>query len=142
MRGLSREKIGATGTIDPSTQEVGPVFESLAGASPDIMFECVGRPGILPDLISLATYGKKIIVAGVCMQPETWNPVVANVKELILQFVVYYRRQDFELTLDLLGAGRIAPFDLVTDRISLEDLPAAFEALRTPTTQCKVIVEP
>jgi len=31
---------------------------------------------------------------------------------------------------------------MVTDRIGLDALPAAFEALRKPSTECKVLVEP
>ena len=31
---------------------------------------------------------------------------------------------------------------MITHRIGLDDLPAAFEALRTPTDQCKVMVMP
>jgi (R,R)-butanediol dehydrogenase/meso-butanediol dehydrogenase/diacetyl reductase len=42
----------------------------------------------------------------------------------------------------LLRAERIDPHPMVTDRITLDALPEAFEALRKPSTQCKVIVEP
>ena len=42
----------------------------------------------------------------------------------------------------LLRAERIDPHQMVTDRITLDALPEAFEALRKPSTQCKVIVEP
>ena len=31
---------------------------------------------------------------------------------------------------------------LVTDMVSFAQLPAAFEALRTPTNQCKVMLDP
>jgi threonine dehydrogenase-like Zn-dependent dehydrogenase len=31
---------------------------------------------------------------------------------------------------------------LITHRVSLDDLPAAFEALKTPTDQCKVMLVP
>ena len=82
------------------------------------------------------------MVAGVCMQPDTIVPVAASMKSLCLQFVSYYRRGDFELALSMLGAGRIDPLPMVTDRIGLDALPDAFEALRTPEAQCKVIVEP
>jgi (R,R)-butanediol dehydrogenase/meso-butanediol dehydrogenase/diacetyl reductase len=56
--------------------------------------------------------------------------------------VSYYRRADFGYTLDMLRAGRIRPQPMITDVIGLPELPAAFEALRRPSTQCKVIVRP
>ena len=34
------------------------------------------------------------------------------------------------------------PLPMITDRVGLDALPEAFEALRKPSTQCKVLVEP
>jgi (R,R)-butanediol dehydrogenase/meso-butanediol dehydrogenase/diacetyl reductase len=83
-----------------------------------------------------------IVVVGVCMQPDTLFPLFAIVKELTLRFVVAYRRQDFQLTLDMLAAGRLAGAPMITDVVDLAGLPSAFEALKQPTTQCKVMLEP
>ncbi len=117
-------------------------FHKLTGHAPRMIFECVGRPGVIQDCVALAGRGGKILSAGMCLQPETLMPVLSGVKELTIQFVSYYRFGDFALTVDMLGAGRIDPAPMVTDRIGLDTLPEAFEALRKPSTQCKVIVEP
>ena len=37
---------------------------------------------------------------------------------------------------------RIEPQLIVTDRIGLDDVPAAFQALAKPDSQCKVVVYP
>jgi len=76
------------------------------------------------------------------MEPDTILPLVAIIKELQLNFVLAYRRQDFELTLELLDQKRIEGAEMVTDVVDLAGLPEAFEGLRTPSTQCKVLVEP
>jgi len=39
-------------------------------------------------------------------------------------------------------AGAIEPRSMITDTVPLAALPAAFEALRRPTYQCKTLVEP
>ena len=39
-------------------------------------------------------------------------------------------------------AGAVEPAMMVTDTVSLTDMPPVFEALRTRTTQCKVMVKP
>jgi (R,R)-butanediol dehydrogenase/meso-butanediol dehydrogenase/diacetyl reductase len=44
--------------------------------------------------------------------------------------------------LDLLDAGRVDPRPMITDTVTLELLPGAFEALRKPTSQIKVMVRP
>jgi len=59
-----------------------------------------------------------------------------------VRFVVAYSRQDFALALRLLAAGRVAGPAMITDRVGIEAFPAAFEALRTPTTQCKMMLRP
>ena len=133
---------GATASIDPGTEDVGQAFEKRTGHPPRMIFECVGRPGMIQDCANIADRGARILSAGMCMQPDPIVPVALGVRELSLQFVSYYRKQDYQLTLDMLRDERIDPLPLVTDRIGLDELPSAFEALRRPSTQCKVLVEP
>ena len=121
----------AAGLID-----VKPAFKQA------LIFECVGVPGVIQQCIQLCEPRGTVLIAGVCMKPDTLIPVIAVLKELRLQFVAYYHRRNFELTLDLLGSERIRADRFVTDVIALDALPAAFEALKQPSTQCKVIVKP
>ena len=136
------EQFGATGTIDPAREEVLPAFERQAGAVPTVVIECVGVPGLIQHIIDLAPPRCRVVVAGVCIKPDTIVPVTALMKELRLVFVAFYNRADFAHTIAMLAAGRIAPAGMITDLIDLSSLPEAFEALRTPSTQCKVIVRP
>jgi len=136
------DRFGATHAIDAGREDVAGAFLRAAGTGPDVVFECVGVPGILQQCIGMAPSRSRIVVVGVCMQPDTIVPGLAILKELSLHFVVGYRKLDFELTLDMLEAGRLDPRPMITDRVDLEGLPDAFEALRSPTTQCKVLVEP
>jgi threonine dehydrogenase-like Zn-dependent dehydrogenase len=57
-------------------------------------------------------------------------------------FVVYYRSADYRYTIDMLHTGRIDALPMVSERIDLDAFPAMFEALKHPTTQCKVLVLP
>lgn len=134
--------MGATAVVDPNAEDLRAAFERETGNPPALVFECVGAPGLIQQCIDVAPRGGRILVAGMCLKPDTIVPVSAMLKQLQFQFVAYYRRQDFALTLDMLGAGRIDPQPMVTQRIGLDALPGAFEALRTPVDQCKVIVQP
>ena len=136
------ESFGATHVIDGSREHVASVFATAAGTSPEVIFECVGIPGMLQQCILLAPSRGRIIGVGVCMQPDTILPLFAVVKEITLRFVVGYRKQDFQLTLDMLAAERIAGKAMISDVVDLAKLPAAFEALKQPSTQCKVMLEP
>ena len=83
-------------------------------------------------------------VSGCIQTPATTTleRAAAVVKELQLQFVLAYEKSDFQLTLDMMASGRIDPRPMVTDRVSLGAMPEAFEALKQPSDQCKVLVEP
>ena len=136
------DRFGATGVIDPSRSEVLPAFESQAGAAPDLIYECVGVPGLLQECISLAPRRSRVVVVGVCMESDTIQPLVAVTKELTVQFVVAYERRDFELAIAMIDQRRIASEEMITDVVGLDGFCQAFEALKHPGTQCKVLLEP
>ena len=133
-------KFGATDAIDP-TQPLSSQVEKIAGSGPDIIFECVGAPGLIGSAMMEAPRGARIVVAGVCQQPDTIMPLIGIMKEINLQFVLGYRPADFDYVIAMIASDRIDVAHMITDVIDLDALPAAFEALRTPTHQCKVMLE-
>ena len=133
---------GATALIDPATEDVGAAFARAAGAPPDVIFECVGVAGLIPQCVDLSKPRGRIVVVGVCPTEDRVTPQRAMAKELSIQFIMGYGKTDWRRVLDLLDAGRIAPGAMVTDSVSLDELPAAFEALRRPTGQIKLLVRP
>lgn len=133
-------KFGATAAIDanrPLTEQV----EAIAGKGPDAIFECAGAPGLLNATMAEAPHGAKIVIAGVCQKPDTIMPLMGIMKELNLQFVLGYRPADFDYVIAMIAAQRIDPLAMITDIVDLDALPGAFEALRHPAQQCKVMLE-
>ena len=63
-------------------------------------------------------------------------------KEVRLITSAFFTGSEFEAALDVLDAGAAEPRLLITDRISLADTPARFEALRLRTHDCKVLIAP
>jgi len=133
-------KFGATDAIDPA-QPLTAQVEKIAGKAPDIIFECVGVPGLLMNAMAEAPRGGRIVVAGVCQQPDTIMPLIGIMKELEIQFVLGYRPADFDYVIAMIAADRVDVAAMVTDIVDLDGLPAAFEALRKPSHQCKVMLE-
>jgi (R,R)-butanediol dehydrogenase / meso-butanediol dehydrogenase / diacetyl reductase len=132
-------QFGATDVIDPAQPLAGQV-EKIAGKSADVIFECVGNPGMLNEAMMTAARRSRIVVAGVCQGMDTIMPLVGIMKELNVQFVLGYTAQEYAFVIDMIAKDRIEAMAMVTDRISLDALPEAFEALRKPSTQCKVMV--
>jgi (R,R)-butanediol dehydrogenase/meso-butanediol dehydrogenase/diacetyl reductase len=133
-------KFGATDAIDPG-QPLTAQVEKIAGKAPDIIFECVGVPGLLMNAMAEAPRGGRIVVAGVCQQPDTIMPLMGIMKELEIQFVLGYRPADFDYVIAMIASDRVDVSQMVTDIVDLDGLPAAFEALRKPSHQCKVMLE-
>lgn len=134
-------KLGATGLIDPK-DDVGAQFLRLTGQPPELIFECVGVPGMIAQCIEMASYGAEVIVVGFCAKPDTFVPAQALVKEIAMKFSIVYSKSEFHFVVDMIAAGRINPDDMITQVVSFNDLPSAFEALKKPSDQCKVILDP
>lgn len=135
-------RLGVTAVLDPGAARLEDAFAAAAGGPPDLIFECVGVPGMLQRMIELAPPRGRIVVVGVCMEEDRLRPRLAIRKELSLRFVLAYDRADFALVLRHLQAGEIRVADFVTATIGLDALPDAFEALRRPGSQMKVLVDP
>jgi 2-desacetyl-2-hydroxyethyl bacteriochlorophyllide A dehydrogenase len=140
VRKAMAARFGATDAIDPAMPLTSQV-EAIAGQGPDVIFECVGAPGLINQTMMEAPRGARIVIAGVCQQPDTFMPLMGIMKELELQFVLGYRRADFDYVIAMIASDRVDVAPMITDVIDLDALPAAFEALRKPSHQCKVMLE-
>jgi len=107
-----------------------------------VIFECVGVPGMLRQVMEGAPAGAEIIVVGACMEPDVIEPMFGIYKALSLRFALAYTGAEFAEMLTMIGEGSIAVAPLVTGLVGLEDTPQAFEDLATPGSQAKLIVEP
>lgn len=133
---------GATAAIDASREPVAERFAQLAGGPPRVVFDCVGVPGSLQLAIDYAPYDARVVVVGLCMAPDTIFPARAITRELDLRFAFVYRKQDFEMVVDLLAGDRIDPSGMITQCVGFDRFCEVFEALKTPGAQIKVMLEP
>jgi len=158
-RALAR-KMGADIVIDPAVESPYQALEramtpdgfdasryaALFGLGPKrrpaVLFECVGVPGVMTAMMEGAPTGARIVVVGVCMQPDEIEPYFGIVKQLSLQFVLAYNAQGFAATLGHIGAGRLDVRPLITGRIGLAEVGQAFRDLANPETHAKILVEP
>ena len=57
------------------------------------------------------------------MAPDRIRPVKAITKELTVQFAYMYRRQDFELSIDMMNRERIDPGPMLTRTVGFDEFP-------------------
>lgn len=136
------KELGATGLIDPTTEDVSARFAALAGGAPSVVFECVGVPGMLAQAVQLAGLRARIVVAGVVFTEDSFTALTAMARELTIIYSQTYLERDFGAVIDALAHGRINAKPLHTRTVSLDELPDAFEALRNNPRECKVIIRP
>src|SRR6266852_4545910 len=127
---------------DTSRAPVLPPWIAGPPRRPAVVFECVGVPGVLDQIMAAAPRGTRIIVVGVCMEADTIYPMLGISKELNLQFVLGYTPDEFAATLDHIAEGRIPVAPLITGKVGVEAVARAFEALASPERHAKILVEP
>jgi threonine dehydrogenase-like Zn-dependent dehydrogenase len=109
---------------------------------PAVVFECVGVPGVLDQVMAAAPRGTRIVVVGVCMERDTIFPMLGITKELALQFVLGYTPDEFAATLRHVAEGAIPTSPLITGTVGVEGVAQAFEDLAAPERHAKILVEP
>jgi threonine dehydrogenase-like Zn-dependent dehydrogenase len=107
-----------------------------------VVFECVGVPGILDEIVTSAPLFSRIVGVGVCMGNDTIRPAMAINKEIELRFVVGYSPLEFRDTLHMLADGKIDASPLLTGVVGLHGVEAAFAALADPEAHAKILIDP
>jgi threonine dehydrogenase-like Zn-dependent dehydrogenase len=127
---------------DASRAPLLPPWIKGPAVRPAVVFECVGVPGVLDQLMAASPRGTRIVVVGVCMEADTIYPMLGISKELNLQFVLGYTPDEFAATLNHIAEGRIPVAPLITGKVGVEGVAGAFEALASPERHAKILVEP
>lgn len=107
-----------------------------------VVFECVGVPGMIEQVMSRAPMLSRVVVVGVCMGDDSFRPVMGTNKELELRWVFSYDPPEFREALVLMTRGTIDARPLVTRTIGLGDVPTAFDELSSSPGDVKVMVDP
>ena len=118
--------------------------EFVGAATPKhpVVFECVGVPGIIDRLIAQAPIFSRVVVVGVCMEPDRLRPAMAINKEIDLRFVLGYTPLEFRDALHLLADGKVDAAPVVTGVVGLGGVDAAFSALGRAERHAKVLIDP
>ena len=124
--------------------QVWRVADKVGAATPKhpVVFECVGVPGVLDEIISSAPIYSRVVVVGVCMEPDRIRPAMAINKEVDLRFVLGYTPLEFRDALHLLADGKVDAAPMITGVVGLDGVEGAFEALADPETHAKILIDP
>jgi len=118
--------------------------DKLGAATPKhpVIFECVGMPGVIDEIVAGAPLFSRVVVVGVCIGADRITPAMAINKEIDLRFVVAYTPLEFRDALRMLAEGDVDPRPLITGTVGLAGVEAAFGALGDPETHAKILIDP
>ncbi len=128
------DRFGATGVHDPAD---GPLPTGY-----DVVIECVGIPGLIQAALDAVAVRGRVVVAGVCMAPETITPITGVMKETSLRFAVFYTLGEFAVVAGALADGSIDPAPFVSSTVGLDGVDGAFAHLLSTTVERKIVVVP
>ena len=134
--------MGADAVLTFGVEDQGRIAEVLGGP-PDIVAECVGKVGMLDLATQHVRVQGTVLSLGMCSHDDRVVPARCTAKEIRLLFPHAYTVDEIAETARAFDAGHVRPDLMVSDVISLEQLPQALEALRSGQQKSlKVHVDP
>jgi threonine dehydrogenase-like Zn-dependent dehydrogenase len=107
-----------------------------------VIFECVGVPGVIQQVLAGAPVGARIVVAGLCLQTDAFEPAFGLLKEVDVRFALMWSVREFARTLRHLAEGDLVADAIVTGKIGLAGVAEAFAGLASPERHAKVLIDP
>ncbi|MEU4314243.1 zinc-binding dehydrogenase [Nocardia sp. NPDC024068] len=132
----------AATTDDPTRMAAPTAILGQLPLRPTVAFECVGAPGLIQQLISGIPAGSRIVVAGINLASDEFEPAQGILKELDIRFSLYYSPEDFAATFAHLSAGDLDARALLTGTVGLDGVADAFDRLRTDPHDAKILLDP
>ena len=145
-RDLARSGFGAHVLHDPAGRSVFETFREvradhkLAGTA--VVFECVGAPGLINNLVKEADFYTRIYCAGGWYTGDTLDITEATRQGLTLRFGGGPMPEDWYGVLDAVVEGRLDPMPSVGRIIGLDEVPDAIEQARRSDGPPRIVVHP
>ncbi len=133
---------GADIAVDPRDLSPYAPHAAIEGKVPNVVFECVGTPGVLNDIICRVAPGSRLLVAGWCLEPDTLFTAAAHVKRLAVQFGGGTSNEMFLEAVRALNDGTVDPTPWFGHRIGLSQLGDSLAAMADPESPIRTIVDP
>lgn len=134
--------MGAHIAVDP--REISPYapLPDFGNRQVNLIYECVGLPGMLQQIIEAAPFDGRIVMGGYCMEQEQLFVFAAQNKRLNVQFASGEEPQDMALALRSIADGTIDVTSWLGDRIGLSGVADAIAGMSAPQAPVRTVVDP
>jgi 2-desacetyl-2-hydroxyethyl bacteriochlorophyllide A dehydrogenase len=135
-------RMGADIAIDPREMSPYERIPDLGGRQVNLVYENVGMPGLLQQIIQSVGFDSRIVMGGYCMETEQILVFSAQNKRLNIQFACGEEPQDMELALRSIAEGRIDLVPWLGARIGLGGVGSALAQMSGPLAPVRTVVDP
>lgn len=126
-------KLGATLTVDASTEDVAEIVTAATGGrGADGVVEAVGLPATIQQACELASVGGRVAVVGISAG-GTELPMPQLLFKNLTLWTGLGHLGGIDRLLELVARGVLDPTPMITDRAALADIEAAFERFSDPS---------
>lgn len=132
--------------VNPSLRDPYDVWREAFRANDfrttQVIFECVGRNGLLQEIVDACEFMARVYVAGGWYDAGTIDFTAATHKGMTIQFGGGPLPQDCYGTLDAVAEGRLDPAPSIGRIIGLDEVPEAIDQVRKGQGPPRVVVHP
>jgi 2-desacetyl-2-hydroxyethyl bacteriochlorophyllide A dehydrogenase len=134
--------MGADIVVDPRDLSPYGPLPDLGNRRASLVYECVGLPGLLAQIVAAVAFEARIVMGGYCMEPEQFYVFAAQNKRLTVHFAGGEEAQDMALALRSIAEGSIDIRPWLGARIGLGDVAQAVAQMSGPTAPVRSVVDP
>jgi len=135
-------RMGAHIAVDP--REISPYapLPDFGNRQVNLIYECVGQPGMLQRIIEAAPFDGRVVMGGYCMEEEHLFVFAAQNKRLNIQFASGEEPQDMNHALRSIADGNIDVTPWLGGRIGLGGVAQAIAEMSGPSAPVRTVVDP
>ncbi|CAN7418902.1 zinc-binding dehydrogenase [Phenylobacterium sp. LjRoot225] len=135
-------QMGADVAVDPRELSPYDPIPDLGMKKPNLVYECVGKPGLLNQIVRGVGFGARIVMGGFCLEQEQLYVPLAQMKRLKINFACGEEQEDMELALRAIADGRIDVTPWLGARIGLSGVGEALDRMTDPASPVRTVVDP
>jgi threonine dehydrogenase-like Zn-dependent dehydrogenase len=135
-------RMGADVVIDPREFSPYGAVHGIGMRRASLVYECVGKPGLLNEILGAVGFGARIVIGGFCLESEELYVPLGQMKRLKITFAAGEEQQDLDLALRSIADGKIDITPWLGGRIGLSGVETALNAMSGTGAPVRTVVDP
>lgn len=134
--------MGAELVVDPRETSPYQPQGDLGGRAPNVVYECVGKAGMMGAIIDEISWGGRIVMGGFCLEPEEVYVPTAQTKRLRIHFACGETPDDMRAARDAILGGKVDLKPWMGPGIGLSGVEEALKQMSDPAAPVRTVVDP